>query len=385
MTESSATAVVKKRSSWKRWSRSPWFSYQLFFLLAFACVAWQAFNYWWGYCVDRALSKGIGSVGRQPVIPVAFREKSWAKHLARMEPITAVVLHGRSGEDGAGRPIVNAEELQAIKWLPFLKTLSIYGDLSPDAWDVLSEFQQIRRLQVITIPDDRFLSLAKLTRLEELTFTLDPSTSPSSIRYIASLPKLQRLRLGIPDLQLQKRINDMRAISADSTLQQLRQIAKSPSIKRLECRFRDNASLLALTEIQPDGEVPLVNLLELRIDESSITNAALANLHHIPNLIHLDLSHSRIDDDAMQVLKSLSMLRTLYLGGCSNITDESAATLASMHNLRSLSVADSSMTVRGMIQLASLPRLKRFRIGWMPDVPRELRERLPSGCELDVR
>lgn len=345
----------------------------------------QGFNYWWGYCVDRALSQGVGSVTRQPIFSQALRQTVVGKYLAPMEPITAVTLNGWKGEGRFQYPIVKAEHLQAVKWLPFLKSLWIYGDLSPDGWSVLGEFRQIRQLHLSTITDDGLSCLARLTSLEELTFTLDPATSPAAMRHVAALPNLRRLRLGLPDLPVRNGISDARSTATESILQQLREIAKSPSIRRLECRFRDNASLLALTEMQSNGEPPLINLFELRIAESYITNAGLANLHQIPNLIHLDVSHSRIDDDALPTLKELPVLRTLYLGGCSQITDRGAPELASMHNLTSLSVADTPMTMKGLIQLADLPRLRRLRIGWMNPVPDELSERLPSRCQLDVR
>jgi hypothetical protein len=80
------------------------------------------------------------------------------------------------------------------------------------------------------------------------------------------------------------------------------------------------------------GEVP--SLLRLRISDSGLTNAGLADIARLPRLTRLELF------------------------GCQRITDEGLGAVAQINSLESLSLSECPITGAGLRQLAALKKLK---------------------------
>jgi hypothetical protein len=379
---------------WKRTRRSPRFSYVIFLLFFIIGIGWQAYQYWWGVKIQRWLAAGAGSATRMTVFPASWKSKIGPGYLEPFEPITGLHLNALPrmmvvGPNGHLVPVneppsLTPKDIRALKWLPFLRDLSIFGEMTPENWEALSELKQLRKLSVGSVPTSGFAHLGSLRRLRELKLLLDETTEPSDVRTIAELPNLSRL-----SLQFSWRRRG-EYIAAEATYeQQMRQLARSRSLSRLEIGFPNNATLLALTERLPNGESPLVNLTELRpnlySNQSSLTNAGLANLHNIPNLVHLDLSHSKVDNLGLMTLKSIPTLRTLYLVGCRGVDDQGADRLAEMPGLQSLNLAYTSLTQSGLMKLAALKRLRYLRLSSHFQVAPELRRELSATCKIDTR
>ena len=383
---------------WKRLRRSPWFPYVALLLLFTAGIGWQAWQYWWGVQIQRWLASGAGAATRTPFVPATWKSKIKPGYLEPFEPITYIGLNNPPfnlvGAGPGGRTILtrgskhlSSKDIQGLKWLPFLKHLSISGEITPEIWGALSEVTQLRKLTVGGFPTSGISHISKLYRLQELTIRIHEGTSPADIRAIAEMPNLRKLCLGIsfgrPSGQY---------VSPESTLpQQMKELAKSQTLTRLEMRIPNDEALLALTERLPDGNAPLSHLNELRLDSQmfsnhgGLTNSGLANLQNLPNLVHLDVSHSKVDNHGLASLKSIPTLRTLYLAGCLGIDDEGADRLAELTGLHSLNVAYTSLTEVGLMKLATLKRLRYLRLSTHFQVSAELRQKLPPTCKIDVR
>jgi len=161
----------------------------------------------------------------------------------------------------------------------------------------------------------------------------------------------------------------------------LRELARSQSLLRLEGTFGGDQLLLALTDRLPGGDSPLPNLRELRLSQSHITNDGLANLRNLTCLSHLDLSQTKVTSEGLAHLKSLPNLKTLYLANCP-LTPEGATVLAEMQNIESLNIESRNMSEESLMKIASLPRLRRFRINYaQPAIVSKVQHRLPAGCK----
>ena len=336
------------------------------------CVIWQAYQYWWGLQIQRILSQH-SYARRVEMFPAAWKAKLGAGYFEPMEPITAITWRGDSVQD-----------LRRLMWLPFLQTFEVIK-MNSYEWNALAEFRQITTLSVAgSVPDAGFVSIGKLDRLRNLSLWVSPDTATSSIQQIASLPRLEKLHWRFADSRFSNRTNRaVKAVRPRLYEPMMRELAKSRSLAWLKMPWLNDGELLALTEQSSDAEFPLVNLTELRLDESLISDAGLNNLHHVPNLIHLDLSHSNVSDEGLTFLKSIRRMRTLYLSGCQGITDQGAERLAELSSLESLNVKETQLTKAGVIKLGFLRRLRSFRIG-NEHVHPELRQVLPPTCKINT-
>ena len=380
---------------WKRLRRSPGFPYFVFLLLFLTAICWQVYQYWWGVQLQRWLVKRNGSATRISVFPAAWKKRIGPGYLEPFEPVTSITLIRYPKMTTSlwkvppmpavtdPDPLLN-RELRALKWLPFLKSMRVFGLPERDHCEALCDITSLRALDV-----GNFHSVARigqLKRLEELTIALHGSTSLVDTKAIAAMPSLRTLRLQVSAGRPQGRFG-----AIPETLEnQMRELARSRTIKRLEIQSPRDEVLLALTERLPNGDFPLINLSELRLSDNtssrgSVTNAGLGNLHNLPNLVHLDLCHSNVDNAGLEKLQAIPKLRTLYLAYCKGMTDEGAEQLAQMTGLESLNVANTGLTAAGLSKLGPLRQLRSLRLSTQSQVTPELRRELSATCKINTR
>ena len=374
---------------WKAWRRSPWFPYIVFFTLLMVGGIWQAYQYWWGVQIQRWLANGAGSANRIEVFPASWKTKIGPRYLEPFEPITHVMLFGgRLSEvklpDGSSRRIVrkvyiSPSDLRMLKWLPFLSNLEIYSDLEPGSWEALAELRQLKSLSLHSTRNSKLNVLEKMNRLSELSIEINEWTSLSELKSIAQIPNLRKLRLSAAEGQPPGKFTEGRT----SLDQQFQGLAASRTLTIIEATIPDDSVLLALTDRLPNGDFPLVKVSELRLSGSNLSNAGLANLHNVPNLVHLDLSQTDVDHDGLKSIKSIPTLRTLYLAGCYGITDKAAEDLAEMSGVVSLNVAGTRLTRAGLLKLGTLKRLRSLRCD--VQVTPELQQCFPPNCKIGRR
>jgi hypothetical protein len=101
----------------------------------------------------------------------------------------------------------------------------------------------------------------------------------------------------------------------------------------------------------------LKRLCSLGLAETQITGAGLRVVSHFDNLDTLILQDaSRIDDDCIQHVKSLTHLETLNLGGTS-VSSTGVSQLAALNNLRWLYLSDTSVDDAAVEALISMRHL----------------------------
>lgn len=141
----------------------------------------------------------------------------------------------------------------------------------------------------------------------------------------------------------------------------------------------------ALTDIVFEAISPLVNLVELNVQDSDFTDTALVclgsltklqtlsfiecslsgvgfkYLTHLTSLSSLDLTSSKIADAALSQLAALN-LQILNLGDTS-LTDEAISSLALLTSLRTLDLHDcAGMTAESLFALTSLKHLESLSV-----------------------
>lgn len=375
MADASSPPPLPNWSLLQRWHRlrtSPRFPYLLFLGLLIAGGLSQVYGYWWDVRITRMLARCNGSAERIPIYPQWARKYLGGQFVAHFEPIRRVhlVRHRLSRNDA--RP----EDLLLLRGAFFLRELYLYGPLKDGDVKHLKCLTQLRTVTCSGHPESAIDGVEHLPNLTCLYLHYLRSANATLFKQLASIPKLESLHISFND----------RHGSSKNVAEGIRELAKSQTLRRLECQLFDD-EFLALTSVLPDGSPPLPELLEVRQSNSAgsaLTDRGLANLGNLPNLIHLDVRWSKVTDQGLVQLRELPFLRTLYLENCVGITDEGAAILATMHGLESLNVSRTSISREGVLRVATLPRLRCLHETYYgPEMRAKLRQTLPAGCKLN--
>lgn len=103
----------------------------------------------------------------------------------------------------------------------------------------------------------------------------------------------------------------------------------------------------------------------------------------MPHLVSINLSATRVTDDAVRAMEAAKNLRMLRLAE-TEITDAAIDTLVKLPSLESVNFYGTKVTDTGVLKLAALPNLKRLYL-WQtavtPEAIKELGEKLPD-CEI---
>ena len=143
----------------------------------------------------------------------------------------------------------------------------------------------------------------------------------------------------------------------------------------------------------------LTNLTILQLYDTEVSDAGLAHLSNLTNLTELDLSRTQVSDAGLAHLSGLTNLTRLKLSD-TELSDAGLAHLSGLTNLTALYLP-SSITDTGLSHLSTLTNLKYLGITWAPvsrwDVAnqvtnggvtnggvRRLRRALPN-CEISPR
>jgi hypothetical protein len=217
-------------------------------------------------------------------------------------------------------PLVFADfaELRAATDRSFWGSISLEGDVSPEALIQLSQLPGIRQLSVHSrqLTDD--ILIACLERSPELVL-LDVEGAPITGRSLAVLSeKCPRVRF----LQISHSGVVGRDVSTIAHLSELRSLG----MKGLSLVGADLSALM-----------PATHLEFLDLDGSTIGDAELASLN-ATNLAHLILRGTHVENDGL-------------------------LTLAGHESLESLDLRDTAITHMGFAGIAAFPRLRSLSVG----------------------
>jgi hypothetical protein len=103
----------------------------------------------------------------------------------------------------------------------------------------------------------------------------------------------------------------------------------------------------------------LPNLSSLNLNETDITDAGLKQLRGLSHLSELSLYGTKVSDEGIAQLQGMKTLQKMVVGGSKNITDRSLTTLATMHELRDVTILSDKVTKSALEDLKnSAPQLK---------------------------
>jgi hypothetical protein len=364
------SARLTLRQRWHRLRTSPRFPLLLLLGLLILGAFSQAYYFWWDVRIERMVTRNHGSVRRINVYPAWMTKYLGRKFVSRFEPIEMASL----GLDALRRADRRPDDLRLLRGALFLRELNLYGKLTDVDVYHLKQLRQLKTVHCWFSAESAIAGLVELPNLTHLSLSFKDAPVPTVFRGVAAMPQLERLSVHLGSRG-----------QGPKTVEGMRELAKSQSLYRLDIQL-NNDEFVALTSPLPDGSLPLPALAELRLSGSNNgTRRSLNNLKHLPNLIHLDLTYWQLTDADLLPLKQLPHLRTLYVEACPGITDKGAAVLASIRNLQSLNVKNTSISNEGLFRLATLPRLRCLRAYPRAHEGRvELRKRLPAGCQLDM-
>ncbi len=105
----------------------------------------------------------------------------------------------------------------------------------------------------------------------------------------------------------------------------------------------------------------LFGLQQLRLDQSSVSDAGLAHLSALGNLSRLNLEGTRISDAGLAHLKGLTKLTTLDIDG-TRVTDAGLVHLEGLTNLSTLRLDGTRVTDAGLVHLKRLDNLSQLSL-----------------------
>ncbi len=226
-------------------------------------------------------------------------------------------------------------KLQELKELDLSKT-----QLTEKGISVLKSFPALETLSLegIYLSDSSAQALSTLSNLKDLDIS-DTSISDKGMRCLTKLTKLERLAV--------KRLN-----LSDSACGA---IAQMTQLKKLDLYRSDLNNKVALF-------LPLTHLIDLRLHESSINDAALDTVAHFQSVQELDLNGNQaIHDEGVRKLRGLKHLRWIGLGG-TGITSKTLDVIANYSTLEDLGARNTLVDDSNLGALTALKNLKYIHL-----------------------
>jgi Leucine-rich repeat (LRR) protein len=120
--------------------------------------------------------------------------------------------------------------------------------------------------------------------------------------------------------------------------------------------------------------------VNFKLEGASVTDASLAPLRELPNIVHLNLGKTSVTDAGLTSIKGLTQLTELHLEE-TKITDKGLASLKDLKNLAYLNLYGTAVTDTGLDSLKSLTNLRHLYL-WQTKVTeagvKKLKAALPN-------
>jgi len=117
-----------------------------------------------------------------------------------------------------------------------------------------------------------------------------------------------------------------------------------------------------------------------KLEGASVTDASLAPLRDVPNIVHLNLGKTSVTDAGLASIKGLTQLTELHLEE-TKITDKGLASLKDLKNLAYLNLYGTAVTDAGLDSLKALTNLRHLYL-WQTKVTeagaKKLKAALPN-------
>lgn len=224
------------------------------------------------------------------------------------------------------------------------------------AFETLCGLTSLRELRLGGCRELQGETLVHITQLEALS-CLEVNNCPLISQgvlpgILAALPNLQRLNL--------------RHIKGANLLEQLGRIALLPNMQRLSLDLRVSDDSEAMHETFLNAVLGLTTLKELLLWHSCAAPISLPHVTAISRLqcLHrLSVKSCKVSPALLQGVAAISLLRTLELADCSDITDAALRPLGVLSNLENLDLNEAPLLGdAALVHLEGCTRLHSFRI-----------------------
>jgi hypothetical protein len=250
----------------------------------------------------------------------------------------------------------------------------------------LDDVQQLPRLAALAVGGPQFGDehLRRLAGIRSLRVLVLDSTSVSD-------PAVAELKTKVPALAVHRSDSCAMAIfrQRGGTVVAHESGGPIPEFSLLGAEDRRRAKRVDLSGVYFDDEL-LQLVTALRRVETlhlgfNVSDDAAAALGKLSNLRHLYLENTQITDTGVSALTSFPRLRLLSLGR--NVTNDGLVHITALKSLVYVDLASTQVTDDGLSHLASLPNLTKLNLSGRPITDAGLRQlrQLPALEELHLR
>ncbi|MCB1148966.1 MAG: hypothetical protein KDK48_02280 [Chlamydiia bacterium] len=256
----------------------------------------------------------------QDLDPAATREL-----LSVLADLSPAQLKALSEYDGKLKRLVEKLEMQRAE-----QCLEVLKELTGAPYAHKSILNRIykKASELLGFQDKRCSTLCTCSPfVKTMDFSLDPYLVDEPNRVLVEMAKHC---VGVRSLNLN---------SCNLSLEGARALKELPHLESLSLSFCEQLTPEVLKEI---SELPLSGL-KLSWNKQ-LPLEALDNIAHLENLQHLDISHTNITDEVMEVIGRLKNLCDINLDGCTFITDRGIEQLKNVPLLQSINLSSCKVS-----------------------------------------
>lgn len=262
-----------------------------------------------------------------------------------------------------------------VRWMSRMRGCTTIGFKGSPVPELLAAVDGAPELAELCI-DGNYFSSWMNDRVDPIDFDLSRLTS---------LPRLKRLTLRDVSLDsagigVVRRFIDLESL-------ELPGVPLTRDLIQAICGLQHLQDFTATVDVEQNSETQRRALMELhRLPEKcdiTVTlkkadDAVLKLVATLPQLRQLTLVRGTVTDQGIASLAAHPRLSTVHLGALDGITDESCSTLATLPELVEISLTFTPVTLSGLRRLTSAPKLAT--VAWDPNfiVPQETWESLRS-------
>ena len=307
---------------------------------------------------DLALFGRLTDLQKLQIFNCRTLNSEMVSHLSGLKELTSLAITNTVIDDAAVDTIV--------KSFPKLIALDLSSNANMSS-QVLKAISELKNLQQLSLVQNRFneLSTRRLSKLQDLR-VLDlrgnMEAGDMTLEVVADLPKLKALK------HRSTAVSDygMQLLSRNSTLENLliqdfaitnqsgEHLAKLQKLTQLEifrCQGFGSEGVLALKGLN-------LQRLTLR-DLPTVDDQALEVLKELPKLRRFYLHEiSGISDSGLKNLGSLSALELLDIWSIPQMTDATLDVIATLPNLKELTIRSTAVTDKAIEKLLAMPKLQ---------------------------
>ena len=211
-----------------------------------------------------------------------------------------------------------------------------------------------------------------MTKIEDsdgLKITLDDGVDIAAVRALRKHGPIDRLWLGILDRKGTITARIAREITRLKSVRRLTLWASATRTAMTSAMRTPGLESLDVLRLRHPGKLPdCSDIKGLRVVrcQFGITDADVAALSRLPDLVEFGLPNSEISPAAIESLLAMPRLKSVNLEG-SKSTDDVAARLAQSGAIEDLSIGSTAVTVKGLREICRMKQLRELDI-WALDI-----------------